>query len=155
MRTMMRRTELGASTKVFFRVMSHPVKWARTVTANTKSGKITPLVRGKQLDTDAKKLIVSYLARGKRRKFGAGPHTDQQKIYPLQWHQSGSSLINQESKTPQSKAGHKMNKSKINFLCSLLNNRIARHASLDFIGSLTQEESDWMWAFEAHINQER
>lgn len=32
MRTMIRSTELGARTKVFFRVISHPVKWARTVT---------------------------------------------------------------------------------------------------------------------------
>ena len=32
MRTMMRSTELGARTKVFFRVMSQPVRWARMVT---------------------------------------------------------------------------------------------------------------------------
>lgn len=32
MRTMIRSTELGARTKVFFRVISHPVRWALTVT---------------------------------------------------------------------------------------------------------------------------
>lgn len=43
MRTMIRSTELGARTKVFFRVMSHPVRWALTVTEGTaKDSSATP-----------------------------------------------------------------------------------------------------------------
>lgn len=43
MRTMIRSTELGARTKVFFRVISHPVRWALTVTEGTaKDSSATP-----------------------------------------------------------------------------------------------------------------
>lgn len=38
MRTIIRSTELGANTNVFFRVISHPVKCALTVTVH-KQGK--------------------------------------------------------------------------------------------------------------------
>lgn len=49
---MMRRTELGASTKVFFRVMSHPVKWARTVTANTQKTETLPHLSERNTSTN-------------------------------------------------------------------------------------------------------
>ncbi|EAX08036.1 hCG2042658, partial [Homo sapiens] len=40
MRTMIRSTELGARTKVFFSVISHPVRCALTVTGTGKKEKI-------------------------------------------------------------------------------------------------------------------
>lgn len=94
---------------------------------HTQSGNITPLVwatprvkatAGKEIPAGhwcwiTSKNQVSYLAGEKRRKFGAEPHTARRKRTPLQWHQPGSSLISEESRTPQSKAGHKMNKSKL------------------------------------------
>lgn len=45
MSTMIRSTELGASTKVFFRVMSQPVRWALTVTAGGAHVSACPLAQ--------------------------------------------------------------------------------------------------------------
>lgn len=55
MRTIIRSTELGANTNVFFRVISQPVKCALTVTVHKQGRK-----RGKS--SKKKKSFISYAA---------------------------------------------------------------------------------------------
>lgn len=155
MRTMMRRTELGANTKVFFRVMSHPVKWARTVTANTQNRNITPLVwatvkatagkEKKKKKNDTKKTSSVLPGRGKKEKIRSGTTHNSAKAYstPMTSTRIFSDTWGVQNTTKQSWT-QKTNAN--SFVHSLPHNRVPpphrRHASLDFISSLTQGAPD-------------
>ena len=64
MRTMMRSTELGASTKVIFRVMNQPVRWDRTITTHTQ-GKSVETLHPRHTALSAKPWLIA-VHTGKR-----------------------------------------------------------------------------------------
>lgn len=160
---MMRRTELGANTKVFFRVMSHPVKWARTVTANTHKMETSPhwfeLRSGSKARQEGnsswihvdKHLIKCVTWQGKKGENSERDHT-QLSENVIHSDDIDQDLLRYVRSPKHHKAKLDTNEQKQINLCARTT-IVPRHASLHFISSLTQGVPDWMWAFEAPITQ--